>query len=55
MSLRKLIFKDKKEENVVEEIIFKNQLGRLRDIQIQPETGKIFILSSNALWKIQKK
>ena len=55
MSLRKLIFKDKSEEDVVEEIIFKNQLGRLRDIQIQPNTGKLFILSSNALWKMQKR
>ena len=54
MSLRKLDFKNKDEEDVIEEIIFKNKIGRLRDIQIQPETGKIFLLSSNSLWKMEK-
>ena len=46
MSLRKLDFKDKKENKVLEEIIFQNEIGRIRDIQIQPITGKIFILTS---------
>ena len=54
MSLRKLDFKNKDEEDVIEEIIFKNKIGRLRDIQIQPETGKIFLLSTNSLWKMEK-
>ena len=54
MSLRKLDFKNKDEEDVIEKIIFKNKIGRLRDIQIQPETGKIFLLSSNSLWKMEK-
>ena len=54
MSLRKLDFKNKDEEDVIEEIIFKNKIGRLRDIQIQPETAKIFLLSSNSLWKMEK-
>ena len=55
MSLRKLDFKDKSEKDVVEEVIFKNKIGRIRDIQIQPDTGKLFFLSSNGLWKMEKK
>ncbi len=54
MSLRKLDFKNKEEEDVIEEIIFKNKIGRLRDIQIQPETGKIFLLTTKSLWKMEK-
>ena len=42
MSLRKLDFKDKSEKDVGEEVIFKNKIGRIRDIQIQPDTGKLF-------------
>ena len=49
MSLRKLDFKDKSEKDVGEEVIFKNKIGRIRDIQIQPDTGKLFFLSSNGL------
>ena len=55
MSLRKLDFKDKSEKDVGEEVIFKNKIGRIRDIQIQPDTGKLFFLSSNGLWKMEKK
>ena len=52
-SLRKLMFKDVKE--VKEDIIFKNKIGRIRDIQVQPYTGKIFFLSDNgSLWKMDK-
>ena len=54
MSLRKLDFKDKKENKVLEEIIFQNKIGRIRDIQIQPVTGKIFILTTKALWKMER-
>ena len=54
MSLRKLDFMDKTEEEVVEEVIFKNKIGRIRDIQIQPETGKLYFLSSNNLWLMEK-
>ena len=55
MSLRKLDFKNKDEEDdVIEEIIFKNKIGRLRDIQIQPDTGKIFLLTTKSLWKMEK-
>ena len=39
-SLRKLIFDDL--SNVKEEIIFKDKIGRIRDIIIHPENGKIF-------------
>ena len=52
-SLRKLIFNDL--SNVKEEIIFKNKIGRIRDIQIQPNSGKLFFLSSSGfLWKVEK-
>ena len=54
MSLRKLDFKDKKENKVLEEILFQNEIGRIRDIQIQPITGKIFILTTKALWKMER-
>ena len=52
-SLRKLIFNDVNE--VKEDIIFKNNIGRIRDIQVQPNTGKLFFLSDNgSLWKMEK-
>ena len=52
-SLRKLIFTDVNE--VKEDIIFKDKIGRIRDIQIQPNTGKLFFLSDNgSLWKLEK-
>ena len=53
MSLRKLDFSDK--ENVKEVVIFKNQIGRIRDIQVHSITGKIYFLSQDALWEMQKK
>ena len=53
-SLRKLIFKDIKE--VKEDVIFKNKIGRIRDIKIHKSTGKIFFLTDNGyLWKMEKK
>ena len=52
-SLRKLIFDDL--SNVKEEIIFKNKIGRIRDIQVHPSTGKIYFLSQDAMWLMQKK
>ena len=52
-SLRKLIFDDL--SNVKEDIIFKDKIGRIRDIQIQPRSGKLFFLSSSgSLWKVEK-
>ena len=52
-SLRKLIFDDL--SNIKEEVIFKNKIGRIRDIQVHPTNGKIYFLSQDALWLMQKK
>ena len=52
-SLRKLIFDDL--SNIKEDIIFKDKIGRIRDIQVQPSSGKLFFLSSSgSLWKVEK-
>ena len=51
-SLRKLIFDDLL--NVKEEIIFKNKIGRIRDIIIHPENGKIFFLNPDGLYLMEK-
>jgi glucose/arabinose dehydrogenase len=51
-SLRKLIFSDR--SNVKEDLIFKNKVGRIRDIQIHPYNGKIFFLSEDYLWSMEK-
>jgi len=53
-SREKEILSFKKENKVLEEIIFQNEIGRIRDIQIQPITGKIFILTTKALWKMER-
>ena len=37
-----------------EEIIFKNKIGRIRDIQVHPATGKIYFLSQDSLWLMEK-
>ena len=51
-SLRKLNFNDL--SNVKEEIIFKEKIGRIRDIQVHPVTGKLYFLSENSLWLMEK-
>ena len=51
-SLRKLIFNDL--SNVKEDLIFKNKIGRIRDIQVHPSSGKIFFLSEGGLWLMEK-
>jgi len=51
-SLRKLIFNNLL--NVDEKIIFKKKIGRIRDIQVHPSTGKVFFLSQDALWLMEK-
>ena len=51
-SLRKLIFNDV--SNIKENIIFKNKIGRIRDIQIHPINGKIYFLGGDSLWLMQK-
>ena len=51
-SLRKLIFNDL--SNVKEEIIFSNKIGRIRDIQVHPNNGKIYFLAENNFWLMEK-
>ena len=51
-SLRKLIFDDL--SNVKEDIIFKNKIGRIRDIQVHPQSGKLFFLAGDSLWLMEK-
>ncbi len=51
-SLRKLIFKNI--EDVKESIIFKNKIGRIRDIQVHPTNGKIYLLGPYGLWVMEK-
>jgi len=52
-SLRKIMFEDL--SNIKEKIIFKNKIGRIRDIQVHSSTGKIYFLSQNSLWLMEKK
>jgi len=52
-SLRKLTFNNL--SNVKEEIIFKNKIGRIRDIQVHPTNGKIYFLANDSLWVMEKK
>ena len=52
MSLRKLDFNILK--NVEEEIIFQRKIGRIRDIQVHPKNGKIYFLSKDSLWIMEK-
>ncbi len=52
MSLRSLDFSNLKD--VKENIVFKNQIGRIRDIQVHPTTGKIYLLTNEALWLMEK-
>ncbi len=52
-SLRKIKFKDN--EFLEEKIIFKGSIGRIRDIEIQEGTGKIFLLTDEgSIWRLQK-
>ena len=52
-SLRKIVFNDL--NNVDEQIIFKDKIGRIRDIQIHPEDGKLYFLAGNSLWLMENK
>ncbi len=52
-SLRKITFK--KNKFLKEEIIFKGNIGRIRDIKIQNETGDLYMISDNGdLWRVYK-
>ena len=51
-SLRKISFKD---SFVVEQIIFKGNIGRIRDIKIHKKTGEIYLISDNgSVWRMFK-
>jgi len=50
-SLRKLIFN--KSSFINEEVIFKDKIGRIRDIKIHPDNGKIYFLADNYLWLME--
>ena len=49
---RKLIFNDL--SDVKEEIIFNDKIGRIRDIQVHPNNGKIYFLAGDNLWSMGK-
>ena len=51
-SLRKLNYNDR--SNVKENVIFKDKIGRIRDIQVHPKNGKIYFLANNNLWLMEK-
>tara|TARA_B100000963_G_scaffold13639_1_gene10522 strand:+ start:191 stop:1177 length:987 start_codon:yes stop_codon:yes gene_type:complete len=52
-SLRKIIFTNN--EFIEEKIIFKGTIGRIRDIEIQESTGKIYLLTDEGIiWRLQK-
>ena len=51
-SLRKIIFDNN--VSLQEQIIFKDKIGRIRDIKIHPTNGKIYLLSEDALWLMEK-
>ena len=47
-----LIFKNK--ASIKEEVIFKDEIGRIRDIQVNPNNGKIYFLAGDSLWLMEK-
>ena len=50
-SLRKINFKD----NIFlkEDIVFKESIGRIRDIEIEKTTGEIFLLTDQgSIWRL---
>ena len=51
-SLRKLNYEDR--SSVKENVIFKDKIGRIRDIQVHPNNGKIYFLANNNLWLMEK-
>ena len=51
-SLRKIIVNDL--NNINEEVIFKKKIGRIRDIQVHPNNGKIYFLAGDKLWLMEK-
>ena len=41
-------------DNVIERIIFENEIGRIRDIKVHPNNGKIYLLAQDKLWLFEK-
>ena len=41
-------------EIINKKVIIKNQNGRIRDIQVHPTTSKIYLLTKDALWLMEK-
>jgi quinoprotein glucose dehydrogenase len=39
---------------IEETIIFKDKIGRIRDIQVHPNNGKIYFLAGDSLWLMEK-
>ena len=52
-SMRKLNFQNS--SKIEETVIFKDKIGRIRDIQVHPVNGKIYFLAGNSLWLMEKK
>ena len=50
--MRKLNFKNS--SKIEETVIFKDKIGRIRDIQVHPVNGKIYLLAGNSLWLMEK-
>ncbi len=52
-SLRKITFKNN--QFIKEEIIFKGKIGRIRDIEIQENSGKIYLITDQgSLWSLTR-
>jgi aldose sugar dehydrogenase len=52
-SLRKIKFKDN--NFLKEDIIFKDNIGRIRDIEVEKKTGEIFLLTDQgSVWRLYK-
>ena len=41
----------KKPQNI---ILVEGKLGRIRDIEIHPNNGKIYLINSENLWRLEK-
>ena len=40
--------------NIKDMIIFKGKIGRIIDIQVHPNNGKIYFLAGDSLWLMEK-
>ncbi len=52
-SLRRIIFD--KEGFLEEQILIQDLIGRIRDIEVHPKNGSIFLLGESSLWKLSAK